>query len=131
MAIWKPSLAIFALALMVGCNNRHSDAKSPASLGSAQPSTSTFSFTDPTVAAAIPVCEREVLKRLKAPTTAHFANMKSRYAETLDDQTYIKVTGKVDAENSFGAEVRSSVLCQEVPTGNKSYKTYQVSVDAD
>lgn len=51
-------------------------------------------------------CERAVKEQLKAPSSAKFVNMESQGAGGS-----FAVTGQVDAENSFGAMIRTSFSC--------------------
>ena len=60
---------------------------------------------------AIRQCEERVKSLLKAPSTAKFNS------DASGDWTW-KVTGTVDAENSFGAMIRSVFQCTVKITGN-------------
>jgi len=60
----------------------------------------------PTDAGAIDVCREAVKAKLKAPGTAEFLEE----VATTDGDNY-KVSGQVDAENSFGAMLRLSWSC--------------------
>lgn len=55
---------------------------------------------------AVAQCEGFADKRLKAPDEAEYD-----LAATSDGDQWV-VTGTVDAENSFGAKVRSDVTCE-------------------
>lgn len=52
------------------------------------------------------VCQDFVKKRLKAPSTAEFVDLE--VSESAGDYT---VAGNVDAQNSFGAQLRSAFTC--------------------
>lgn len=52
------------------------------------------------------LCEEEVEKVLKSPSTADFANLNDWYFEKTKKNIIIK--GYVDSQNSFGAETRSN-----------------------
>lgn len=52
-------------------------------------------------------CQRQVEGQLKSPRTAKFNDL---YAQG-DGNYRFTVTGTVDAENSFGALVRSEIIC--------------------
>lgn len=52
-------------------------------------------------------CQRQVEEQLKSPRTAKFNDL---YAQG-DGNYRFTVTGTVDAENSFGALVRSEIIC--------------------
>lgn len=61
-------------------------------------------------------CERAVEASLKAPATADFSGY-SGSTITADGEVY-SVSGYVDSENSFGANVRSTWDCQVRSTGD-------------
>lgn len=63
---------------------------------------------------AIEECKNLVKNRLKAPATASFTNIS---VEDLDEKTS-NIDGDVDAENSFGAKIRSSFSCQVYEDGS-------------
>lgn len=63
---------------------------------------------------AISACENSVKAQLKAPSTAKFSG--ERYTDN-DPGWY--VTGSVDAQNSFGAAIRSSFSCNLTHVGNQ------------
>lgn len=56
---------------------------------------------------AIDVCEQFVERRLKSPSTADFNDTKAVEASGV-----WTVTGSVDSENSFGAEIRNAYVCK-------------------
>jgi hypothetical protein len=60
-------------------------------------------------AKAIQLCRAAVRDQLKSPKSADFSNEVA--AQTTDAPAF-RVTGEVDAENSFGASVRSSYVCE-------------------
>lgn len=64
-------------------------------------------------------CEREVESLLKAPTTAEFSSTASASGSPYT------VSGTVDAENSFGAMLRSEFRCTVEFLGNQ----HRVTVD--
>ncbi len=61
---------------------------------------------EPTASEARSVCEGWVKDKLKAPSTADFQD-----GDTTGGPTSYTITGTVDAENSFGAQIRSSWTC--------------------
>ena len=65
---------------------------------------------------AISQCEARIADRLKAPSTADFTSDATGYGTWT-------VTGVVDAENSFGATVRSSFQCTVVIAGDTARTT--------
>lgn len=71
--------------------------------------------------AAEVMCQQFVEDRLKAPTTADFDT-----AHSGEGPTYT-VTGTVDAENSFGAKVRSSFTCQVTYEGDERWRLDSLS----
>jgi hypothetical protein len=60
-------------------------------------------------AKAIQLCRAAVRDELKSPKSADFSN---EVATQTTDAPAFRVTGEVDAENSFGASVRSSYVCE-------------------
>jgi hypothetical protein len=58
--------------------------------------------------------EKFIPDRLKAPSTAEYSNV----TVTNSLETYT-VTGSVDAENSFGAPIRSNFICIMHSTGDQ------------
>ena len=62
---------------------------------------------------AMVACEGFVKDRLKSPASADFSEEQAVTA----DAGWI-VTGNVDAQNSFGAKLRSTFVCQVHPTGD-------------
>lgn len=59
----------------------------------------------PRVGDAVVACKRFVEERLTAPATADFSG------ETVTGEGPFTVTGTVDAENAFGAKLRSTYTC--------------------
>jgi hypothetical protein len=57
--------------------------------------------------ADLELCQEAVANRLKAPATAEFSDFQQ---EELDGRLTV-VRGVVDAENGFGAKIRSSFKC--------------------
>lgn len=60
---------------------------------------------------AVWVCQEAAKLTLKAPTTAEFQPTRKAYSEELASGT-IKVETYVDAQNSFGAQIRSTIRCR-------------------
>lgn len=60
------------------------------------------------------ICYDEVLNQLKAPSTAELVSIA---ASPTEGDTWT-VTGSVDAENSFGAMLRSDFACELTQTGD-------------
>lgn len=55
-------------------------------------------------------CEASIKKTLKAPSTAKFSNHDFKY--NPNDPTDFMVEVDVDAQNSFGAQIRNSKACK-------------------
>jgi hypothetical protein len=65
------------------------------------------------------MCEKFVKDRLKAPATADFSGVfDTEVSGSGDDYT---VRGYVDAENSFGANLRNNYVCQVHDDGNDNW----------
>lgn len=58
------------------------------------------------------MCEQFVTERLKAPSTAEFSSDPDVYSVNGKPKNYAIVRGYVDAQNSFGAMIRSYYDCQ-------------------
>jgi hypothetical protein len=63
-------------------------------------------------------CENAVKRSLKAPSTAKFVGTKA-----VGSGTTFRVTGEVDAENSFGAALRNTFECSVVFEGGTATAT--------
>jgi hypothetical protein len=63
---------------------------------------------------AISACKSSVESQLKAPATAEFGDEAASRSST---GTYV-VTGHVDAENGFGAFIRTEWICDATPTAD-------------
>lgn len=72
------------------------------------------------------VCEQFVEKRLKAPATADFQN-----TTTTSSGNQWTVEGDVDAENSFGAQIRNHYVCVVKPTdaAGTNWQLVDISLD--
>lgn len=55
------------------------------------------------------MCEQVVTEHLKSPSSAAFSE-KSELSKTIGKNTY-KVTGYLDAQNIYGANLRSDFMC--------------------
>lgn len=73
------------------------------------------SKTAPTLESAAGMCHEEVKKNLKAPGTAQFGT--ADFSTTVEGVP-IRVSGWVDAQNSFGALVRNRYSCLATPSGS-------------
>jgi hypothetical protein len=62
---------------------------------------------------AVNVCEQAVRQRLRSPSTARFPWLASERAVHLGDGRY-RVSAFVDAQNAFGATVRTEFVCEAV-----------------
>ncbi len=63
------------------------------------------------------ICQSFTTDALKAPATAKFPEFNSRMLTEVDDGSYI-VKSYVDAQNGFGALIRSDVVCQVRPAAS-------------
>jgi len=80
-----------------------------------------LSNTGPTDLNAFFMCQQFVGDRLKAPKTADFAP--SREAKIVkNDVNTFTVTSYVDAQNSFGANIRTEYTCKVSYQGNDKWK---------
>lgn len=75
---------------------------------------------------AMVVCQDFVKDQLKAPATAEFSDEEA----TLLAGTWT-VNGNVDAENSFGANLRQSYACVVKHTGNDNYHLVKLTMPND
>lgn len=80
------------------------------------------SSSDATMAQVL--CQKAVRGRLKAPATATFGD--TQRVMLAGDQ--FRVTGPVDAENSFGALLRMDYTCTIRFTGGDNYRIEEVSI---
>lgn len=62
-------------------------------------------------------CQGFVKDRLKAPSTAEFCRYQD--AQVAVDGEKYRVVGCVDSQNSFGANIRSSFMCEVRASGDK------------
>lgn len=65
----------------------------------------------PTADGAIRVCEQSVENKLKAPATADFND---EVANPGTEPSTFEVAGVVDAENGFGANIRTAWICTAI-----------------
>lgn len=64
---------------------------------------------------AITMCEKFVKERLKSPTTAKFSGEAAAAGSRADEYA---VVGQVDAQNGFGAMIRSQFRCELTISGD-------------
>ncbi len=74
------------------------------------------------------MCEEFVKDNLKAPATASFPWYDSSFVQNLGDGAY-KVSAYVDAENSFGAKLRTDFVCVVKYVGNDKWHLEDLSID--
>lgn len=72
------------------------------------------------------VCEQFVEKRLKAPASAEYEN-----TTTSEAGGQWTVEGDVDAENSFGAQIRNHYVCVVEPTDAEGTNWTLVDISLD
>lgn len=78
-----------------------------------RPAAPPSSSTSLTLASAASACQEKVLVQLKAPGTAQFGGVEY---STQNTTTPVRVSGWVDAENSFGGLIRNRYSCLAIPT---------------
>jgi len=88
---------------------------------------STNNITENDKGFAWAVAEKEVKDRLKAPSTAKFPTYGSATISKSGDN--FKVEGYVDAENSFGAEIRTTFTVEFTKNSEESYTVIIVTID--
>ena len=97
---------------VVGSASSSSDSSSAGSSagGSAGSSSSSFSSSP---AMAFEMCKDSVKNKLKAPSTATFRNFYQKDGEVVVSGSAgsYRIVSTVDAQNSFGAKIRSSFSC--------------------
>ncbi|NFG98404.1 hypothetical protein FDC49_01770 [Clostridium sporogenes] len=72
-----------------------------------------------------------VKEQLKAPATAEFPNFEDGKVVVAGDEKRYTVIAHVDAENSFGAKIRSKFLCNLKDDGNGGYEVEFVDINDD
>jgi hypothetical protein len=72
-------------------------------------------------------CQEFVTKRLKSPSTAEFARYSDDQVRSWIDGTYT-VTSYVDAQNGFGAMIRSTYTCKVIRSDN-AWKLEDLAID--
>lgn len=78
---------------------------------------------EPSAADAERMCREDVARKLKAPGTARFGDVAAApVGDTFGGDEWT-VTGWVDAENSFGATIRSEWTCQATHRGGGRWRT--------
>jgi hypothetical protein len=76
---------------------------------------------------AMVMCKQEVRKRLKAPATADFPTFMN---SELKDGKYV-VTSYVDAQNGFGANLRTYFQCETGDAGAEQLEIAKVEFSKD
>ena len=66
-------------------------------------------------ATAYSLCKNDIKKKLKSPGTADFQSVVSATIVQSTDKTQWSVRTHVDSENSFGASIRSEIVCTIQP----------------
>lgn len=77
------------------------------------------SYAGENIGASI-ICKEFLKDRLKAPSTAKFAPTSDQIISSQGNDEY-KVISYVDAENSFGAMIRTDYTCIVKYTGNDNW----------
>ena len=78
---------------------------------------------------AVAMCQQFAVKQLKAPATAKFGPSSSWQVRHEKGTMAYTTTGYVDAQNVFGALIRSVVSCDMVFNGGKLWTANKVEVD--
>mgnify|MGYP003591150311 CR=1 FL=1 len=74
---------------------------------------------------ALLICQDRVKDRLKSPTSAEFASHRdSKVLKPSSDKQRYSVLSHVDAQNSFGAKIRSRFICEIEWEGQKKSQLY-------
>ncbi|ACL75200.1 hypothetical protein [Ruminiclostridium cellulolyticum] len=72
--------------------------------------------------------KKEVKERLKSPSTADFPfSYNEQYIKEVETKTFI-IKSYVDAENSFGANIRSNFIVKIKKTGENTYTVIDVKI---
>ncbi len=82
---------------------------------------------DPGVYQASAACKEFVLARLKAPSTAKFQESYGASVTTALGSGGYRMISYVDAENAFGAPLRSSFIC-DVRLGTDSVQLISLAI---
>lgn len=72
------------------------------------------------------LCKKNAEGKLKAPSTAKFAGLSGTTIGQSKDKSQWSVRTHVDSENSFGAMVRSQIICTIQPEGPDRGKVQSV-----
>lgn len=72
-------------------------------------------------------CRERVLSGLKAPKSASFQNYRQFRANKVDEERY-SIIGYVDAQNSFGAMIRTQFECIARDTGQSGWWIDEVNM---
>lgn len=112
----RAGLVLLALVLLGGAwliIRGPEEPKSPAELAAEY---------EPSAADAERMCREDVAGKLKAPSAATFGDVRSTISDDLDPDRWT-VTGWVDAENNFGATIRSEWTCDATHRGGGRWRT--------
>ena len=74
------------------------------------------------------ICQEFVEQRLKAPASADFPWYSETYVTELGGAKY-RVDSYVDAQNSFGAQIRQTFACTVRWTGGSRWRLEDMSID--
>jgi hypothetical protein len=77
---------------------------------------------------AFVMCQEAVKRRLKAPATADFPWYSDSFVRYLDVGRF-RVSAYVDAENSFGAKIRSYYTCVVKSTDGHHWTLESIEID--
>lgn len=83
---------------------------------------------EPDTIDAVYMCKQFVTDQLKSPSTADFQNMYDAKVEEVSSNVY-QVVSYVDAQNSFGAMLRTTYFCKVEFVGNDQWKLLDLRTD--
>lgn len=83
---------------------------------------------------AFVMCQQFMEPRLRAPASADFAMRSASTIERMADDDYerrpFRITSYVDAQNAFGAQVRTHFTCTVKPRDGKNWQLVDLKTDA-
>jgi hypothetical protein len=107
--------AAFILIMVIAIRNKPSPEKEAAKQSERAGYTAAF------------VCQDAVRDRLKAPATAEFQAPRNAEIKRYDSGNY-EIVSYVDAQNSFGAKLRSPYTCVVAPSG-AGFQVLELKID--
>jgi len=108
-------VAVFILVMVIAIRNKPTPAQQAATNEKNAGYTAAF------------VCQNAVRERLKAPATADFEAPRNAQINRYDSGNY-EIVSHVDAQNSFGAKLRSAYTCVVAPDG-AGFRVLELKID--